>query len=247
MVASMVSDNLMVFSGNANPKLAHAVVQHLNIPLGRAEVSRFSDGEIMVEINENVRGKDVFVLQSTCAPTNDNLMELVIMVDALKRASAGRITAAIPYFGYARQDRRPHSARVLAKRIESDLAIIDKRRPRANVAEVMNIIGEVEDRTCVIMDDMIDTANTLCQAAKALSERGARQVFAYCTHPVLSGKAVERINESVLDEVVVTDTIPLDPEAAACRKIRQLSCAALLGETISRISRGDSVSSLFVE
>jgi ribose-phosphate pyrophosphokinase len=320
MVAAVVSDNLMVFSGNANPKLAHAVVQHLNIPLGRALVSRFSDGEVMVEINENVRGQDVFVLQSTCAPTNDNLMELVIMVDALKRASAGRITAAIPYFGYARQDRRPHSARVaisakvvanmlqavgvnrllvmdlhadqiqgffdipvdnvyaspillgdvwkhnyqklvvvspdiggvvraraLAKRMESDLAIIDKRRPKANVAEVMNIIGEVEDRTCVIMDDMIDTANTLCQAAKALSERGARQVFAYCTHPVLSGKAVERINESVLDEVVVTDTIPLDPAAAACRKIRQLSCAALLGETISRISRGDSVSSLFIE
>jgi ribose-phosphate pyrophosphokinase len=267
-----------------------------------------------------VRGKDVFVLQSTCAPTNDNLMELLIMVDALKRASAGRITAAIPYFGYARQDRRPHSARVaisakvvanmlqvvgvnrvlvmdlhadqiqgffdipvdnvyaspillgdlwkhnhqklvvvspdiggvvraraLAKRMESDLAIIDKRRPRANVAEVMNIIGEVEDRTCVIMDDMIDTANTLCQAARALGERGARQVYAYCTHPVLSGKAVERINESVLSEVVVTDTIPLSPEAAACRKIRQLSCAALLGETISRISRGDSVSSLFIE
>jgi ribose-phosphate pyrophosphokinase len=319
-MVALVSDDLMVFSGNANPKLAHAVVQHLNIPLGRAVASRFSDGEIMVEINENVRGKDVFVLQSTCAPTNDNLMELLIMVDALKRASAGRITAAIPYFGYARQDRRPHSARVaisakvvanmlqvvgvnrvlvmdlhadqiqgffdipvdnvyaspillgdlwkhnhqklvvvspdiggvvraraLAKRMESDLAIIDKRRPRANVAEVMNIIGEVEDRTCVIMDDMIDTANTLCQAAKALGERGARQVYAYCTHPVLSGKAVERINESVLSEVVVTDTIPLSPEAAACRKIRQLSCAALLGETISRISRGDSVSSLFIE
>jgi ribose-phosphate pyrophosphokinase len=319
-MVALVSDDLMVFSGNANPKLAHAVVQHLNIPLGRAVASRFSDGEIMVEINENVRGKDVFVLQSTCAPTNDNLMELLIMVDALKRASAGRITAAIPYFGYARQDRRPHSARVaisakvvanmlqvvgvnrvlvmdlhadqiqgffdipvdnvyaspillgdlwkhnhqklvvvspdiggvvraraLAKRMESDLAIIDKRRPRANVAEVMNIIGEVEDRTCVIMDDMIDTANTLCQAARALGERGARQVYAYCTHPVLSGKAVERINESVLSEVVVTDTIPLSPEAAACRKIRQLSCAALLGETISRISRGDSVSSLFIE
>ena len=320
MVASMVSDNLMVFSGNANPKLAHAVAQHLNIPLGRALVSRFSDGEVMVEINENVRGKDIFVLQSTCAPTNDNLMELVIMADALKRASAGRITAAIPYFGYARQDRRPHSARVaisakvvanmlqavgvnrllvmdlhadqiqgffdipvdniyaspillgdlwkhnyqklvvvspdiggvvraraLAKRMESDLAIIDKRRPRANVAEVMNIIGEVEDRTCVIMDDMIDTANTLCQAAKALGERGARQVFAYCTHPVLSGSAVERIEQSVLDEVVVTDTIPLGTVAASCRKIRQLSCAALLGETISRISRGDSVTSLFIE
>jgi ribose-phosphate pyrophosphokinase len=315
-----VSDNLMVFSGNANPKLALSVVQHLNIPLGRALVSRFSDGEITVEINENVRGKDVFVLQPTCAPTNDNLMELVIMADALKRASAGRITAAIPYFGYARQDRRPHSARVaisakvvanilqvvgvsrllvmdlhadqiqgffdipvdniyaspillgdlwrhnypnlvvvspdvggvvraraLAKRMETDLAIIDKRRPRANVAEVMNIIGEVEARTCVIMDDMIDTANTLCQAARALHERGARKVYAYCTHPVLSGKAIERIEQSVIDEVVVTDTIPLDAAAAACRKIRQLSCAALLGETISRISRGDSVSSLFIE
>ncbi|HYB51696.1 MAG TPA: ribose-phosphate pyrophosphokinase [Burkholderiaceae bacterium] len=316
----MVPDNLMVFSGNANPRLAHAVVQHLSIPLGRAMVSRFSDGEIMAEINENVRGKDVFVLQPTCAPTNDNLMELVIMVDALKRASAGRITAAIPYFGYARQDRRPRSARVaisakvvanmlqaagvnrllvmdlhadqiqgffdipvdniyaspillgdlwkhnyrnlvvvspdiggvvraraLAKRMDADLAIIDKRRPRANVAEVMNIIGEVEGRTCVIMDDMIDTANTLCQAGAALRDSGAARVIAYCTHPVLSGRAVDRIMESVLDEVVVTDTIPLSAQAVACPKIRQLSCAALLGETISRIARGDSVSSLFIE
>ncbi len=316
----MVPENLMVFSGNANPKLAHAVVQHLNIRLGRATVSRFSDGEVMVEINENVRGKDCFVLQSTCAPTNDNLMELMIMVDALKRASAGRITAAIPYFGYARQDRRPRSARVaisakvvanmlqavgvhrvltmdlhadqiqgffdipvdniyaspillgdlwkhnydnlvvvspdvggvvraraLAKRMDADLAIIDKRRPRANVAEVMHIIGEVEGRNCVIMDDMVDTANTLCQAAAALREAGALRVMAYCTHPVLSGKAVERIANSVLDEVVVTDSIPLSEEARACRKIRQLSCAALLGETISRISREDSVSSLFIE
>ncbi len=315
-----VPDNLMVFSGNANPKLALAVVQHLNLPLGRAQVSRFSDGEVMVEINENVRGRDVFVLQSTCAPTNDNLMELMIMVDALKRASAGRITAAIPYFGYARQDRRPRSARVaisakvvanmlqavgvhrvltmdlhadqiqgffdvpvdnvyaspillgdlwkhnyenlvvvspdvggvvraraLAKRIEADLAIIDKRRPRANVAEVMHIIGEVEGRTCVIMDDMVDTANTLCQAAAALREHGAVKVMAYCTHPVLSGRAVERINASVLDEVVVTDTIPLADQAAVSPKIRQLSCAALLAETISRISREDSVSSLFIE
>ncbi|HXY05054.1 MAG TPA: ribose-phosphate pyrophosphokinase [Burkholderiaceae bacterium] len=316
----MVPENLMVFSGNANPRLAHAVVQHLSIPLGRAMVSRFSDGEIMAEINENVRGKDCFVLQPTCAPTNDNLMELVIMVDALKRASAGRITAAIPYFGYARQDRRPRSARVaisakvvanmlqaagvnrvlvmdlhadqiqgffdipvdniyaspillgdlwkhnyrnlvvvspdiggvvraraLAKRMDSDLAIIDKRRPRANVAEVMNIIGEVEGRTCVIMDDMIDTSNTLCQAGAALREAGAVRVIAYCTHPVLSGHAVERIMNSVLDEVVVTDTIPLSAQAQACPKIRQLSCAALLGETISRIARGDSVSSLFIE
>jgi len=310
----------MVFSGNANPRLAHAVVQHLNLPLGRAQVSRFSDGEVMVEVNENVRGKDVFVLQSTCAPTNDNLMELVIMVDAFKRASAGRITAAIPYFGYARQDRRPRSARVaisakvvanmlqavgvhrmltmdlhadqiqgffdipvdniyaspillgdlwkhnyenlvvvspdvggvvraraLAKRIEADLAIIDKRRPRANVAEVMHIIGEVQGRTCVIMDDMVDTANTLCQAASALREHGAVKVMAYCTHAVLSGRAVERINASVLDEVVVTDTIPLSDQAAVSPKIRQLSCAALLAETISRISREDSVSSLFIE
>jgi ribose-phosphate pyrophosphokinase len=319
-MSAMVPDNLMVFSGNANPRLAHAVVQHLSIPLGRATVSRFSDGEIMVEIDENVRGKDIVVLQPTCAPANDNLMELVIMVDALKRASAGRITAAIPYFGYARQDRRPRSARVaisakvvanllqvagvnrvlvmdlhadqiqgffdipvdniyaspillgdlwkhnhvnlvvvspdiggvvraraLAKRMDSDLAIIDKRRPRPNVAEVMNIIGEVEGRTCVIMDDMIDTANTLCQAAAALRFAGAQRVLAYCTHPVLSGRAVERIMDSVLDEVVVTDTIPLGPQAAACSKIRQLSCAALLGETISRIARGDSVSSLFIE
>jgi ribose-phosphate pyrophosphokinase len=315
-----VPENLMVFSGNANPKLALAVVQHLNLPLGRAQVSRFSDGEVMVEVNENVRGKDVFVLQSTCAPTNDNLMELMIMVDALKRASAGRITAAIPYFGYARQDRRPRSARVaisakvvanmlqavgvhrvltmdlhadqiqgffdipvdniyaspillgdlwkhnyenlvvvspdvggvvraraLAKRIEADLAIIDKRRPRANVAEVMHIIGEVDGRTCVIMDDMVDTANTLCQAATALREHGAVKVMAYCTHAVLSGRAVERINASVLDEVVVTDTIPLADQAAVSPKIRQLSCAALMAETISRISREDSVSSLFIE
>ncbi len=319
-MSALVPDNLMVFSGNANPRLAHAVVQHLSIPLGRATVSRFSDGEIMAEINENVRGKDVVVLQSTCAPANDNLMELVIMVDALKRASAGRITAAIPYFGYARQDRRPRSARVaisakvvanmlqvagvnrllvmdlhadqiqgffdiavdniyaspillgdlwkqnyhnlvvvspdiggvvraraLAKRLDADLAIIDKRRPRPNVAEVMNIIGEVSGRTCVIMDDMIDTANTLCQAGAALRAAGALRVIAYCTHPVLSGRAVERIMDSVLDEVVVTDTIPLSVQAAACPKIRQLSCAALLGETISRIARGDSVSSLFIE
>ncbi len=319
-MVSLVHDNLVIFSGNANPKLAHAVVQHMNMPLGRAHVARFSDGEVTVEINENVRGKDVFVLQPTCAPTNDNLMELLIMVDALKRASAGRITAAIPYFGYARQDRRPRSARVaisakvvanmlqvagvsrllvmdlhadqiqgffdipvdniyaspillgdlwkhnyenlmvvspdvggvvraraLAKRMDADLAIIDKRRPRANVAEVMHIIGDVADRTCVIMDDMIDTANTLCHAAAALRDAGAQRVMAYCTHPVLSGKAVERIENSVLDQVVVLDTIPLRADAAASSKIRQLSCAALLGETISRISREDSVSSLFIE
>jgi ribose-phosphate pyrophosphokinase len=319
-MAQMVPDNLMVFTGNAIPRLAQAVAQQLNIRLGKAQVSRFSDGEVMVELNENVRGKDVFILQSTCAPTNDHLMELLIMTDALKRASAGRVTAAIPYFGYARQDRRPRSARVaisakvvanmlqvagvnrllvmdlhadqiqgffdipvdniyaapillgdiwkhnyddlvvvspdvggvvraraIAKRMDAELAIIDKRRPRANVAEVMHIIGEVEGRNCVIMDDMVDTANTLCQAARALREAGARRVMAYATHPVLSGPAIERINHSVMDELVVTDTIPLSAEAAASPKIRQLSCAALLGETISRIARDDSVSSLFIE
>ncbi|ALS60221.1 MULTISPECIES: ribose-phosphate pyrophosphokinase [Pandoraea] len=315
----MSSDNLMVFTGNANPALAQEVVNTLGIPLGKAMVSRFSDGEIQVEIQENVRGKDVFVLQSTCAPTNDNLMELLIMVDALKRASAGRITAAIPYFGYARQDRRPRSARVaisakvvanmlqiagveriitmdlhadqiqgffdipvdniyaspllladvrkqnhenllvvspdvggvvraraLAKQLHCDLAIIDKRRPKANVAEVMNIIGEVDGRTCVIMDDMVDTAGTLCKAAQVLKERGAQKVYAYCTHPVLSGGAAERINASALDEVVVTDTIPLRDDSKG-GKIRQLSCAGLLAETFSRIRRGDSVMSLFAE
>ncbi len=319
-MALMVPDNLMVFTGNANPKLAQAVAQHINIPLGKAQVSRFSDGEVMVELFENVRGRDVFILQPTCAPTNDNLMEIMIMADALKRASAGRVTAAIPYFGYARQDRRPRSARVaisakvvanmlqvvgisrmlvmdlhadqiqgffdipvdniyaspillgdlwkhsydnlvvvspdvggvvraraLAKRMDAELAIIDKRRPRANVAEVMHIIGEVEGRNCVIMDDMVDTANTLCQAAQALRDSGALRVMAYATHPVLSGGAVERLNNSVIDELVVTDSIPLSAEAAACRKVRQLSCAALLGETISRIAREDSVSSLFIE
>ena len=319
-MALMVPDNLMVFTGNANPKLAHAVAQQINIPLGKAQVSRFSDGEVTVELFENVRGKDVFILQPTCAPTNDNLMEIMIMADALKRASAGRITAAIPYFGYARQDRRPRSARVaisakvvanmlqvvgisrmlvmdlhadqiqgffdipvdniyaspillgdlwkhnydnlvvvspdvggvvraraLAKRMDAELAIIDKRRPRANVSEVMHIIGEVEGRNCVIMDDMVDTANTLCQAAQALRDQGALRVMAYATHPVLSGKAVDRLTNSVIDELVVTDTIPLSPAATACPKIRQLSCAALLGETISRIAREDSVSSLFIE
>ena len=316
----MVSNSLMVFSGNANPKLALSVTQHLNIPLGRATVNRFSDGEVAVEINENVRGQDVFVLQSTCAPTNDNLMELMIMVDALRRASARRITAAIPYYGYARQDRRPRSARVaisakvvanmlqsvgvdrvltmdlhadqiqgffdipvdniystpvllndilahqypnlmvvspdvggvvraraMAKARDVDLAIIDKRRPRANVAEIMNIIGEVKGRTCVITDDIVDTAGTLCNAASALKERGAVRVLAYAAHPVLSGNAVDRITNSPLDELVITDTIPLRPEAEACPKIRQLSCAALIGETISRIANESSVSSLFAE
>jgi ribose-phosphate pyrophosphokinase len=310
----------MVFTGNANPKLAEAVAQHLNINLGRATVGRFSDGEVMVELLENVRGKDVFVLQSTCVPTNDNLMEVMVMVDALKRASAGRITAAIPYFGYARQDRRPRSARVaitakvvadmlssagvdrvltmdlhsdqiqgffdvpvdniyaspillddvrkcsypnlivvspdvggvvraraLAKELDADLAIIDKRRPKPNVAKVMNIIGDVVGRTCLIMDDMVDTANTLCEAANALKEKGASRVLAYCTHPVLSGPAIERIENSALDELVVTDTIPLNEAARNCKRIRQLSTAELLAETIRRINNEESVSSLFTE
>ncbi len=284
-------------------------------------VGRFSDGEVMVELLENVRGRDVFILQSTCAPTNDNLMEILVMVDALKRASAVRITACIPYFGYARQDRRPRSARdadhrrrsspimlttvgvdrvmvmdlhadqiqgffnipvdniyatpillgdlwkqnyddllvvspdvggvvrarAIAKRLDSDLAIIDKRRPRANVSEVMNIIGDVAGRTCVIMDDIVDTANTLCKAATALKEHGAKKVVAYCTHPVLSGGAVPRIAASELDEIVVTDTIPLTDEARACPRIRQLSCAQLLAETMTRVSNEESVSSLFTE
>ena len=316
----MSHDGLMLFTGNANPELAAAVAKGLGISLGKANVTKFSDGEISVEINENVRGKDVFVLQSTCEPTNDNLMEVMLMIDALKRASAGRISAAIPYFGYARQDRRVRSSRVaisakvvanmlqvvgvdriltmdlhadqiqgffdipvdniyaspvllsdvwkqnfenlivvspdvggvvraraLAKRLDVDLAIIDKRRPRANVAEVMNLIGDVTDRTCVIMDDMVDTANTLCKAANALKVHGAKKVVAYCTHPVLSGSAVQRVIESELDELVVTDTIPLKEEAAASSKIRQLSVADLLAETIRRILRSDSVSSLFNE
>ncbi len=316
----MAFDNLMVFTGNANPKLAQKVAQRLNIQLGKATVAKFSDGEVMVELLENVRGKDVFILQSTCAPTNDTLMELLIMADALRRSSAARITAAMPYFGYARQDRRPRSARVaisakvvanmlvssgvnrlltmdlhadqiqgffdipvdnvyatpillgdlwkhgyknlvvvspdvggvvraraIAKRLESDLAIIDKRRPRPNVATVMNIIGDVNGRTCVIMDDMVDTANTLCEAARALKEQGATRVIAYCTHPVLSGPAVSRIENSVIDELVVTDTIPLKPEAEACKKIRQISVAELMAETMRRICEESSVSSLFVE
>ena len=316
----MAYDSLMVFTGNANPRLAADVVKRLNISLGRANVGRFSDGEITVEIQEHVRGKDVFILQSTCAPSNENLMELLVMVDALKRASATRITAAIPYFGYSRQDRRVRSARVpiaaklvadlltaagvhrvltmdlhaeqiqgffnipvdniyslpimladvwkkdfknlmvvspdvggvvraraLAKRLECDLAIIDKRRPKANVSEVMNIIGDVAGRTCVIMDDMVDTAGTLCKAAGALKAKGAKRVLAYCVHPVLSGAAVSRINDSELDELVVTDTIPLSAEAQTSPRIRQLSVADVLAETIRRISNEDSVSSLFIE
>lgn len=316
----MAYDSLMIFTGNANPKLAADVAKRLNMSLGRAQVGRFSDGEVNVEILENVRGKDVFVLQSTCAPTNDSLMELMILVDALKRASAGRITAAMPYFGYARQDRRPRSARVpitakvvanmlqaagvqrlltvdlhadqiqgffdipvdniyatpillgdiwkqeypnpmavspdvggvvraraFAKRLECDLAIIDKRRPKANVSEVMNIIGDVTGRTCVIMDDMVDTAGTLCKAAQALKEHGAARVLAYCTHAVLSGEALNRIQSSDLDQLVVTDTIPLSPAAQACDRIRVVSIAELLAETLLRISNEESVSSLFME
>ncbi len=320
LTPKIAMDRLMVFGGNANPRLAQDVAKHLNLSLGRAIVGKFSDGEVLVEIMENVRGKDVFVLQSTCQPTNDNLMELMVMVDALKRSSAARVSAAIPYFGYARQDRRPRSARVgisakvvanmltsvgvsrvltmdlhadqiqgffdvpvdniyaapvllgdvwkqgyedlivvspdvggvvraraLAKRLESDLAIIDKRRPRANVSEVMNVIGEVKGRTCVIMDDMVDTAGTLCKAAEVLKAEGATKVVAYCTHAVLSGNAVSRIAASALDELVVTDTIPLREDAQACSRIRSLSVAGLLAETILRIFTEDSVSSLFIE
>ncbi|MDR0565394.1 MAG: ribose-phosphate pyrophosphokinase [Azoarcus sp.] len=312
--------SLMVFTGNANPKLAADVARRLGIPLGAATVGRFSDGEVQIELHENVRGEDVFILQPTCAPTNENLMELLVMVDALKRASARRITATIPYFGYGRQDRRPRSARVpitakvvanmlqsvgvnrvltmdlhadqiqgffdipldnvyaspvlladlkqqkytdllvvspdvggvvraraLAKRLECDLAIIDKRRPRANVSDVMNIIGEVENRTCVIMDDIVDTAGTLCKAAEALKEKGARQVIAYCTHPVLSGNAIQRITDSSLDGLVVTDTIPLRENAAASPLIRQVSVATILADTMLRVSNEESVSSLFTE
>jgi len=320
MTNAVPLDRLMVFTGNAVPRLAQEVAKHLNLSIGRAIVGKFSDGEVMVELLENVRGKDVFVLQSTCAPTNDNLMELLVMIDALKRSSAARVTAAIPYFGYARQDRRPRSARVaisakvvanmltsvgvarlltmdlhadqiqgffdvpvdniyaapvllgdvwkqryenlivvspdvggvvraraLAKRLESDLAIIDKRRPKANVSEVMNVIGEVEGRTCVIMDDMVDTAGTLVKAAEVLKKEGAKKVVAYCTHAVLSGGAVEKIQRSDMDELVVTDTIPLGSDARACKKIRALSVAGLIAETILRIYTEESVSSLFIE
>ena len=316
----VTNGELMVFTGNANPRLAEEVARHLNIRLGRAKVGRFSDGEVAVEILENVRGKDVFILQSTCQPTNDTLMEVMVMADALRRASAGRITAAVPYYGYARQDRRTRSARVaitakvvanmlqsvgvdrmltmdlhsdqiqgffdipvdniysspillgdiwrhdhpnlmvvspdvggvvraraIAKRLECDLAIIDKRRPRPNVSKVMNIIGDIKGRTCIIMDDLVDTAGTLCEAAQALKNGGADRVLAYCTHPVLSGAAAARVADSALDELVVTDTIPLRDDARACGKIRQLSIAGLMAETITRISNEDSVSSLFIE
>jgi ribose-phosphate pyrophosphokinase len=312
--------NTVVFTGNANPVLAHEISASLGVDLGAASVGRFSDGEVTVEIRQNVRARDVFVVQSTCHPTNENLMDLLIMVDALKRASARRITAVIPYFGYARQDRRPRSTRVpisakvvanlletvgvervltmdlhadqiqgffdipvdniyaspvllsdlkskrypnlvvvspdvggvvraraLAKQLGCDLAIIDKRRPTANVSEVMHVIGEIEGRNCVIMDDMIDTAGTLVKAAEVLKERGAKSVFAYCTHPVFSGPAVDRIAGSALDEVVITNTIPLSAAARACPKIRQLSAAFLFAESIRRISDGESVTSLFAE
>ncbi len=317
---SMKDDAPIIFAGSATPQLAADVAHHIGTTLGRATVGRFSDGEVMAEILENVRGRDVYILQSTCAPTNDHLMEVMIMADALKRASALRITAALPYFGYARQDRRVRSmrvaisakvvanmlqiagidrvltmdlhadqiqgffdipvdniyatpllladlhkqdldklivvspdvggvvrARAIAKRLDSELAIIDKRRPKANVAEVMNIIGDVEGRTCVIMDDMVDTANTLVKGASALKQHGAKRVLAYCTHPVLSGGAVARVENSDLDELVVTDSIPLPRDARTAKKIRVVGCAQLLAETISRISRADSVSSLFVD
>ncbi len=310
---------MMVFTGNANPELATKVTGKLHIPLGSADVGQFSDGEVAVEINENVRGKDVFVLQSTCAPTNDNLMELIVMIDALKRASASRITAVVPYFGYSRQDRRvrssrvPISARVIAdmmasvgvdrvltvdlhaeqiqgffkcavdniygspvlnddiehrhyenlivvspdiggvvraravakKLHDADLAIVDKRRPQANEAQVMNIIGDVEGRTCLLVDDMVDTAGTLCKAADALKEKGASKVVAYCTHAVLSGNAIDNINGSQLDELVVTDTIPFNGAASECSRIRQLTIADLLAEAMRRVSNEESISALF--
>jgi ribose-phosphate pyrophosphokinase len=312
--------NTVLFTGNANPVLAQEIASHLGIELGKAMVDRFSDGEVTVEIRQNVRARDVFVLQPTCTPTNENLMELLIMVDALKRASARRITAVIPYFGYARQDRRPRSTRVpisakvvanlletvgvervltmdlhadqiqgffdipvdniyaspvllsdlkskdypnlvvispdvggvvraraLAKQLDCDLAIIDKRRPTANVSEVMHVIGEIDGRNCVIMDDMIDTAGTLVKAADVLKERGARSIYAYCTHPVFSGPAVDRLKASQIDEVVVTNTIPLSDQAKSCTKVRQLSVAFLFAETMRRISDGESVTSLFAE
>ena len=317
----MNDTSMMVFSGNANLALSDGIVKKLNMRLGMATVGRFSDGEIAVEIEENVRGKDVFVIQPTCSPTNENLMELLVMTDALKRASASRITAVLPYYGYSRQDRRSRSARVpisaklvakmieqsgahriltvdlhadqiqgffdipvdnvysspillgdvwrqqykdlivvspdvggvvraraLAKRLDdADLAIIDKRRPKANVSEIMHIIGDVEGRTCVLIDDLVDTAGTLCHAAAALKKQGAVKVVAYCTHAVLSGSAMKNINGSELDELVVTDTIPLSQEAVDSGRIRQLSVAEMLAETIRRIAVGESVSSLYVD
>lgn len=316
----MSPDNLAVFSGNANPELANEIVQRLGIQLGRALVTKFSDGEVNVEVRDNVRGQDVFVVQPTCSPSNDNLMELLVMMDAIKRSSAGRITAVAPYFGYARQDRRPRTARVaisaklvasmigiagadrvltidlhadqiqgffdiptdniyaspvlmselwrkqlpnpivvspdvggvvraraMAKQLETDLAIIDKRRPRANETKVMHIIGEVDGRSCILIDDMVDTANTLCEAASALKAQGAIKVLACCTHPVLSGDAVARIEASELDELLVTNSIPLSGDARKCAMIKQSSIAELLAESIRRIATGESVSSLFID
>lgn len=313
-----MATNLMVFSGNANPALADAIAKYIGVPLGYASISKFSDGEVSVELNENVRGKDVFIIQPTCAPTNDSIMELLLMADALHRASANRITAVIPYYGYARQDRRVRSARVaisakvvadmisavgvnrvltvdlhaeqiqgffsipvdnvygspvltddierqkyknllvvspdvggvvraraVAKQLNVDLAIIDKRRPTANEAQIMHIIGDVKDRCCLIVDDMVDTAGTLCKAAGALKEHGAKKVIAYATHPVLSGPAIENIEGSELDSLVVTDTIPLSEEAKQCKSIRQLSMARLLAESIRRVSNEESISAMF--
>ena len=313
-----MANNLMVFTGNANPALADAIARNIGVPLGRASISKFSDGEVSVELNENVRGKDVFVIQPTCAPTNDSIMELLLMSDALHRASANRITAVIPYFGYARQDRRVRSARVaisakvvadmigavgvnrvltvdlhaeqiqgffsipvdnvygspvltddierqnysnltvvspdvggvvraraVAKQINADLAIIDKRRPTANEAQIMHIIGDVKGKSCLIVDDMVDTAGTLCKAADALKDHGATKVVAYCTHPVLSGPAIQNIEGSNLDSLVVTDTIPLNEKAKSCKSIRQLSMAKLLAESISRVSNEESISAMF--
>lgn len=313
-----MANNLMVFTGNANPALADAIARNIGVPLGRASISKFSDGEVSVELNENVRGKDVFVIQPTCAPTNDSIMELLLMSDALHRASANRITAVIPYFGYARQDRRVRSARVaisakvvadmigavgvnrvltvdlhaeqiqgffsipvdnvygspvltddierqnysnltvvspdvggvvraraVAKQINADLAIIDKRRPTANEAQIMHIIGDVNGKSCLIVDDMVDTAGTLCKAADALKDHGATKVVAYCTHPVLSGPAIQNIEGSNLDSLVVTDTIPLNEKAKSCNSIRQLSMAKLLAESIRRVSNEESISAMF--
>ena len=313
-----MANNLMVFTGNANPALADAIAKNIGVPLGRASISKFSDGEVSVELNENVRGKDVFVIQPTCAPTNDSIMELLLMSDALHRASANRITAVIPYFGYARQDRRVRSARVaisakvvadmigavgvnrvltvdlhaeqiqgffsipvdnvygspvltddierqnysnltvvspdvggvvraraVAKQINADLAIIDKRRPTANEAQIMHIIGDVKGKSCLIVDDMVDTAGTLCKAADAFKDHGATKVVAYCTHPVLSGPAIQNIEESNLDSLVVTDTIPLNEKAKSCKSIRQLSMAKLLAESIRRVSNEESISAMF--
>jgi len=313
--------SLMVFTGNANPELAQAIAENLGVPMGRANVGSFSDGEVMVEIMENVRGRDIYLIQPTCQPTAENFMELLVMIDALKRASAYRVTSIIPYFGYARQDRRPRSSRVpitskvaarmisvagtdrvvtvdlhadqiqgffdvpvdnvyaspltladiwkhytsdeiivvspdvggvvraraIAKRLDCELAIIDKRRPRANEATVMNLIGDVEGKICVLVDDMIDTAGTLCSAAGALKDKGANKVVAYCVHPVLSGKAIDNINNSRIDEIVVTDTIPLSQAARDIGCIRQLSVAQMLAETIRRMAEGESVSSLYVD